>query len=378
MATLLEPQPCLVRGKPRWLLDLRSFGGGRRYFKKKPDAEDLYLRKLEEIKDYGRSAESLSHRDRIEFLSIRDELAQVGATMQDAKAFFLAHGSAFITKRIDDAIAEMVDKKEKANKRAAYTNLLDRTLRKFRTCLEVSHCHQVTRQMIEDWLYKNDWQPSTRKSYLSCLQTFFNFCKGRNWVKLNPTEHIEQIVLDDKAPGILTVEQIKTVMRRCLELDPELTGFFAVQFFGGLRPCEASRLAPEDIQRGFIDVKGKKAKTRKRRLVTINPTLKAWLALGIHLPIKNQARRLKRIRYEVEEVLKYGKKKWRPVVPWTQDCIRHSFCSYHLAQFKDAAATALEAGHTEQMLFGHYRELVDPKEAKLFWRLTPKELLKGV
>jgi integrase len=371
LATLLEPQPCLVRGKPRWLLDLRSFGGGRRYFKEEAEAADCYLRKLEEIKDYGKSAESLSRRDRIEFLSIRDQLAQVGATIQEAKAFFLTHGTAFIARKLDDAIWDVVEAKEKANTRPAYSGLLGRTLRSFRAGIQAEHCHEVTRQMVEDWLHKNDWQPATRKSCLSTLRTFFNFCKGRNWVKLNPTANIERILLDEKAPGILTVEQIKTVLARCLELDPQLSCFFAVQIFGGLRPCEAARLRAEDIQRGFIDVKGKKAKTRKRRLVTINPTLKAWLALGIHLPIKNQARRLKRIRYEVEAVLKHGKKKWRPVVPWTQDCIRHSFCSYHLAQFKDAAATALEAGHTEQMLFGHYRELVDPKEARAFWAIRP-------
>jgi integrase len=374
LATLLEPQPCLVRGKPRWLLDLRSFGGGRRYFKKQSEAEDLYLRKLDEIKDYGRAAEALSHRDRIEFLSVRDQLAEVGATIQDARDFFLAHGTAFIARKLDDAIWDIEEAKEKANTRPAYSSLLGRTLRSFRASMPVEHCHEVTRQMIEDWLHKNDWQPATRKSCLSTLRTFFNFCKGRNWVKLNPTANIERILLDDKAPGILTVEQVKTVLARCLKLDPQLSAFLAVQFFGGLRPCEATRLRPEDIQRGFIDVKGKKAKTRKRRLVTINPTLKAWLRLGVHLPIKNQARRMKRIRYEVEEVLKYGKKKWRPVVPWTQDCIRHSFCSYHLAQFKDAAATALEAGHTEQMLFGHYRELVDPKEARAFWAIRPGKI----
>jgi integrase len=52
--------------------------------------------------------------------------------------------------------------------------------------------------------------------------------------------------------------------------------------------------------------------------------------------------------------------------------LRHSFASYHLAHFKNAAELALEMGHTnQQMIFDHYRQLVRPKEAARYWRICP-------
>lgn len=51
--------------------------------------------------------------------------------------------------------------------------------------------------------------------------------------------------------------------------------------------------------------------------------------------------------------------------------VRHSFVSYHLAAFGSASKTANEAGHSEAMLFRHYRELVTPAAAGEFWALRP-------
>jgi len=45
---------------------------------------------------------------------------------------------------------------------------------------------------------------------------------------------------------------------------------------------------------------------------------------------------------------------------WPHNALRHSFASYHLARFKDAAALALEMGHTTTtMIFKHYRQVVE-------------------
>ena len=57
---------------------------------------------------------------------------------------------------------------------------------------------------------------------------------------------------------------------------------------------------------------------------------------------------------------------------WPQNAPRHSFCSYHLAMHQNAGKTALEAGHSEQMLFAHYREIVTREDAAAFWGIRPK------
>jgi integrase len=60
------------------------------------------------------------------------------------------------------------------------------------------------------------------------------------------------------------------------------------------------------------------------------------------------------------------------IADWPGNALRHSFASYHLAHFKNAAELALEMGHTkQQMIFDHYRELVKPKEAERYWKIQP-------
>ena len=44
--------------------------------------------------------------------------------------------------------------------------------------------------------------------------------------------------------------------------------------------------------------------------------------------------------------------------------LRHSFCSYRLAQTNSAAQVALEAGNSPTKIFRHYRELVTPAQAE--------------
>jgi hypothetical protein len=44
-----------------------------------------------------------------------------------------------------------------------------------------------------------------------------------------------------------------------------------------------------------------------------------------------------------------------PRVPWRHNALRHSFCSYRLADVKSAAQVALEAANSPQMIFQHYR-----------------------
>jgi hypothetical protein len=57
---------------------------------------------------------------------------------------------------------------------------------------------------------------------------------------------------------------------------------------------------------------------------------------------------------------------------WKHNALRHSFCSYRLAEVKNAAQVSLEAGNSPQMIFHHYRELVTEKEAGAWFGITPE------
>lgn len=61
-----------------------------------------------------------------------------------------------------------------------------------------------------------------------------------------------------------------------------------------------------------------------------------------------------------------------PAVKCKHNALRHSFCSYRLADVKSAAQVALEAGNSPQMIFEHYHELVTEKAARAWFTIRPE------
>ena len=56
---------------------------------------------------------------------------------------------------------------------------------------------------------------------------------------------------------------------------------------------------------------------------------------------------------------------------WPDNCMRHSFVSYRLAQTQNAPQVALESGHDQAVLFANYREIVRPATAERFFSIQP-------
>jgi hypothetical protein len=216
----------------------------------------------------------------------------------------------------------------------------------------------VTPAHLEAWLMRPEWGAHARRSYLIDARTLFAFALRREYSKSNPALAVEMPRRDDAPPGIHTPDQVRKVLEAARSLDLDVCRLLAVQYFAGLRPAEAARISDADIAGGFVRVAGAHSKTRQRRLVTVHPALQAWLVLGGSLPVTNRVRRYYRVRKVAG-------------VPWSHDVTRHSFVSYHLAHWRSASVTAMEAGHSESILFRHYREVVTPDQAAEFWAIRP-------
>jgi integrase len=167
-------------------------------------------------------------------------------------------------------------------------------------------------------------------------------------------------------PGILSVEQARALL---VNATPELVPFFAIGLFAGLRRAELERLdwSEIDFESGLIQVTAEKSKTATRRFVTMQPNLRQWLLplrqlKGSVTPPENFRELFNQARVAAG------------ITDWPENALRHSFASYHLAHFKNAASTALECGHTDsRVTFAHYRELVKPREAARVWKLAPSQ-----
>lgn len=164
-------------------------------------------------------------------------------------------------------------------------------------------------------------------------------------------------------PSLHTPDQVRATLEFARKYDLNICRAMAVKYFAGLRSSEVNLLEEQEIGELYIEVTAAKAKTRKRRLVSVQPNLSAWLALGGELPIRDQSNRW---RWFTDALLE------KTGVPWPKNVTRHTFVSYYLAKFQNAAKAALEAGHTEQMLFANYREITTREAAEQFWAIVPK------
>jgi integrase len=134
---------------------------------------------------------------------------------------------------------------------------------------------------------------------------------------------------------------------------PQTLPYWAIGAFAGLRSAELERLEWKDIrfERGLIEVSAAKAKTRARRFVTIQPALRAWIASYMKERHQGKVCPLGLRKRLLKDRTASG------LSDWPSNGLRHSFGSYHLEYFKNAALTALEMGHRDQdLLFRHYRE----------------------
>lgn len=216
----------------------------------------------------------------------------------------------------------------------------------------------ITASEIEEWLSDSKLSPRTIKGRIQYLRLLFGFGMRRSYCSKNPASAIDFPTQSSDEPGIHTPEQVRLVLEAARAWSPRLTRVLAIRYFAGIRAAEVARLEERDIGEKYIVVPAAKAKTRQRRLVTIQPALRAWLDLGGELPGQTCEQQI------WELTRKLG-------IEWPRNCTRHSWASYHLAHFGRAATTAMEAGHSEAMLYAHYRALVTPEEAERFWAIRP-------
>lgn len=218
--------------------------------------------------------------------------------------------------------------------------------------------HTLTSEEIETWANAGNIAARTKRNRITDARIILEFARRRGYIGSNPATALELPPLDNKPVEIMPPAHVAAAMDAAQLHDPDIMRLLAVQFFGGLRCNEAMRICDAEIGARYVEVKAEKCKTRRRRLVTVTPPLRAWLDAGGALPVSNCWQRLVAVKRAAG-------------VPFPANAARHSFCSYHYAHFGSAAQTAMQAGHSEAMLFAHYRELVTPEAAADFWSIRP-------
>lgn len=232
---------------------------------------------------------------------------------------------------------------------------------------------------IDKWIDgMDDAGERTKNNYRMAMLTLFSYARDKNHLPRGEQTEAEFVTrYDDKKAGSIGIYTPEEFAKLLHYIDERFLPFVALGGFAGLRSIEILRLEWEDIwfKKGYVEVGRDKSKTATRRLAPICPALEQWLKpyakeTGPVLPgIRNEAQFTK-LFHAAKSTLNDSKGK--PRVKLVHNGLRHSFCSYRMAETKSAAQVALEAGNSPKMLFEHYRELVTEAEGKEWFSLSPK------
>jgi len=346
-------------------------GRNRRIFKDKSEADTFLEEKLIEQENYGIAGTSFTERQRAEYRECCELLSPYSVTLRDAVNFYLPHLEA---RNRSCTAAELVDElvQVKAADGASerYLGDLRSRLGQFAATFNGKPVAEITANEIDGWLRslsdKESGKPlaaTTRNNFRRVLIVAFNFGRTRGYCVSNPAEKSDKAKVVESVVGILTVEQTAALLESAAA---SLLPYVAIGAFAGLRRAELERLdwKEVDLESGLIEVMASKAKSARRRFVRIQANLTQWIRP--HAQLRGRV-----TPTDYVDLLDQAREA-AGIKQWPSNALRHGFASYHLAKFKDAAALALELGHTNSnLVFQHYRQLVQPKQADRYWNIMP-------
>jgi integrase len=293
----------------------------RKFFETKDTASSFAAFKNDERQRNGMEHSEFPTALRVMAQDAVEQLKPFGKTITDAVRHYVAHLKASERScTAQQLVRELLKAKESDGASESHLRDIRCRLAVFAEKFDGQMVATITSKEIDDWLRSLPFSPLTRNRYRQLVVLAFNFAVRHGYAMANPAMGAAKARVVGKAPGILTVSETARLLETAA---PDILPYLAIGAFAGLRRAELKRLdwSEIDFESGLIEVKARKA---------------------------------------------------AGIVKWPGNSLRHSFASYHLAHFKNAAATALELGHHDtRITFAHYRELVKPKDAERYWNIRP-------
>lgn len=340
----------------------------RKFFQTKKEAEAWLHQKLAQKDREGWEGLKISDDLRIMASNCSKDLEPYGMSLRDAVNDFIQRQKA-IHKSIDlePLFTEFISSKQKDGLRPKSIADLRNRVARFVGDFSKRNAAEIHSREIDDWLRKIPGSGLNRNNTRRCLGSFFEYAKGRGYCESNPVEKTSKAKQSIGIPRIFTSAESHALLKAAQSCAPEWLPTLAIGLFAGLRPNEIERLDWKeiDLQQNIIMVTADKSKTATRRVVKIENNLHQWLSLSLLKKGSVHPSNARKAREACMEVAK--------IKEWSQDVLRHTYASHHIAHFKDPIRLALEMGHSNQtMIHKHYKALVTPQEGENYWHLKPK------
>lgn len=179
----------------------------------------------------------------------------------------------------------------------------------------------------------------------------------------NPTLNIE-IQTESGSPKFFTVDQCIELMNSVVKV-PSMVGYYSLCLFGGIRPEEVERMTWDNIimneHTNEIHIPAEIAKTKKARMMTMEPTLVEWL------------KSVDKTKQLIPANLRKLKDKARVEISfdWIHDVLRHNFATYHYAKYHDLNILRNIMGNSSSVIESFYKGVISSVQVEKFWNIKP-------
>ena len=236
---------------------------------------------------------------------------------------------------------------------------------------------------VERFVKRPTWGARTRWNALGAIRTFLAWAERRNLVAGNPAQKLAaEMRRPDAKKEILSPAEMELLLQLTQE-DHLMRAVLCLGGFAGVRTAEIQRLEWRDLDFEAREIHIRPDVIKKTRGGWRERYVKMEPAFLRHCPtpgtgpvvpwtVRIFGDRLRALRARMAAALEAQGRpeatRWR--TGWPDNCLRHSFASYHLAIREDAGATAYQMGHTAPgTLYREYARAVRRSDADRWWAL---------
>lgn len=357
-ATYTPSAPWMVRVPPRLQ---HTEGAQKKFFAKEAVAMAYVERLAKQLGEFHAQALGLTDRQKLEAAECFRLLQRHDASLLDAVHHYVTYlEQAKRSVPAAELFEEFLAIKRQDNVSRKYLADLRSKVGRFVAAFDGRLVCNLTSADVERWIRSLDIGPVSRESYRRNVSTLLEFGRRGGYLRANPAADIKIRRRPEGEVSILTPDELRNLLSKCV---PEILPYVAICAFAGLRPSEAASLDWSDIHLDAmqIEVRARHSKTRRYRLVPIQPNLSEWLT-----------------QFRVDDgAVCYSRRKFREAYKaagmneWRMDVLRHSYGTYRLPILKSADALALEMGNSPDVIFRHYRRPVNEVSASAYFDIRP-------
>ncbi len=231
----------------------------------------------------------------------------------------------------------------------------------------------VTGEEIAAFMAAQVGSEHTRRSRFARCRALFNWLLESKRISSTPFAGMKPPKVAAKEVEILSIAQSKSLFSKSSTNEDgspisqerrEMLGRLALEAFAGLRNDTAGQIVAAEIQKDGLRIPAAKIKTRKDQFLDGLPkNLHAWLKWS-----RPEEWAMTQRQYAEAKADAFT----RADVPHPHNCLRHGFASYHVAAYKNPAATSVVLCHkSAQLLWDTYRGIATQPDGNAYFAITP-------